>query len=223
VRRLLIPLLVLLLHSSLTAQPATRLGVYEGIGFSAITYNFLGRMHDRKLESMPLIGLTLEFPLSDNVLLALRPAMTTLNGTAGLAARRQDEAGSTYHRSSIKEQWVLEVPILAKYLFSGKEVRPSFNAGGFIYINGSPAEIRVMKDSDPSYEESVTYPILNGGVMATFGLEIDASPMLLIIPEIGVRQQLFPSIDTEIITQNNNPRFFFCVGIVFTLEVEKWR
>lgn len=223
VQKFFLPLLILLLHASLSAQVATRLGVHEGIGFTAITYDFMGRIHDRELESMPFIGLVVELPLSDNMLLSLRPGLTTLNGTAGLAARVQDAGGSTYYRSSIKEQWVLEAPVLAKYVMDGLELRPYFGLGGFIDYNASPAEIAVTKDSDASYSALERYPNVSGGVIAIAGVEIDAAPMLLISPELGVRQPLAPPIDTPILRQNNNPRFLFTIGIAFTLDREKWR
>lgn len=221
-RSILALLLAVLLHVPLQAQPAVRLGVYEGIGFTGITYHFMGKEHDREIESMAHIGLALEIPLSDHVLLAFRPAMTTLNDNAGLAARVQREGGSRYYRSFVDEQWILELPLLAKVVFHGRELRPYFSVGGFVDINPNPAVIAVVDDNDPSFSGSESYEKMYGGVMAAFGVEIIAAEILLISPELGIRQFLTRPIDGIYLTQNNNPRFMFTIGILFSLDYERW-
>ena len=221
-RSLIAVLLFLSIPPLLGAQPATRLGVYDGMGFSVIEYDFYGREHDRHFESMAHLGLMLEIPLAKNVLLSVRPAMTTLNGTAGLSARVRDGDVTRRYRGSIKEQWVLETPALAKLLFSGKEIRPYAAAGLYLVFNGNPAEIEVTGDVDPANPVTVTYPTLSGGVMAAAGVEIRAASMLIIAPELAVRQAFAPPIDTAILTQSNTPRFLFSVGIIFPLSYERW-
>ncbi|MDT8324224.1 MAG: hypothetical protein RRA94_08940 [Bacteroidota bacterium] len=214
--------LAMLLHVTLQAQPAVRLGVNEGIGFTGITYHFLGKEHDRKIESMAHLGLVVEVPLSDHVLLAFRPALTTLNDNAGLAARVQTDGGSRYYRSSISEQWIMELPLLAKVVFHGRELRPYFSLGGFLDINPDPAVIALAGDSDPPSAGSDSYEKLYGGVMVAVGVEINAAEILLITPELGLRQFLSRPIDGAFLTQNNNPRFLFTVGILFPLSYERW-
>jgi hypothetical protein len=215
-------LLVVLIHGSLCAQPATRFGVYEGMGFTAINYTFLGREHDRKFESMAHIGLVLEIPVAKNVLLSFRPALTTLNGNADLAAKLPGATDGRYHRSFVKEQWVLEAPLSAKAVLNGREARPYFSLGGFLDINSNPAEIRLSLEADPSQTRTAKYSTLYGGLMAAVGVEFQASTVLLITPELAVRQFLSPPIETELISQANTPRFLFSIGILFLLSSERW-
>lgn len=222
-RSLIAVLLFLSIPPFLCAQPATRLGVYDGMGFSVIEYNFYGREHDRHFESMAHLGLVFGIPLADNLLLSLRPALTTLNGTAGLAARVREGDVTRRYRGSIKEQWVLEMPLLAKLVFNGEEMRPYAAAGPYLIFNGNPAEIEVTGDVDPANPVSVTYPTLSGGLMAAVGVEIRAASMLIIAPELAVRQGFTHPIDTPILTQSNTPRFLFSVGIIFPISHERWK
>lgn|GEM_PF-2199909 len=222
-RSLITALLVLCIPPLLSAQPATRLGVYDGMGFSVIEYNFYGREHDRNFESMAHLGLVVGIPLADNLLLSVRPALTTLNGTAGLAARVRDDGGTRSYRGMIKEQWVLETPVLAKMVFNGEEMRPYLAAGPYLIFNGNPAEIEVTGDVDPASPVTATYPTLSGGVMAAVGVEIRAASMLIIAPELAVRQGFAAPIDTPILTQSNTPRFLFSVGIIFPISHERWK
>ncbi len=218
----MIPVLALLLSAPLSAQTATRFGVYEGMGFTAITYNFLGKEHDRKIESMVHIGLALEIPLADRVLLSIRPAISKLNDNAGLASRVQTETGSVYQRSFVKEQWIFELPLMVKAVLDGQEMRPYFGLGGFLDYNSNPAEIRITDSVDPSNSPSEAYAKLYGGVIAAVGLEIKAASVLLITPEIAVRQMFSRPLDTALFSQNNNPRFLLSIGILFLLSPERW-
>ncbi len=220
-RSILSLLLAAVLYTSLQAQPAVRLGVYEGIGFTGTTYHFMGKEHNREIESMAHLGLAIEIPLSDHVLLAFRPALSTLNDAAGLAARVRSDGATRYFRSSISEQWILELPLLAKTVFHGREVRPYFSVGGFLDVNPNPAEI-VVDDGGGPLPDIESYAKLYGGVMAAVGVEIIAAEILLITPELGIRQFLSRPIDGAYLTQNNNPRFMFTVGIMFPLDFERW-
>lgn len=220
VRSIVLTVLVLLIHSTLAAQPTTRLGVYDGMGFTVINYNFLGSEHDRGFESMAVVGLMLEVPVARNFLLSFRPALTTLNGNAPLAARVQEASGTVTYRSSVEEQWIVEVPLVAKGVLNGRETRPYFCLGGFVDINSSPAEIRTSVDASRSMKES--YSTVYGGVIAAVGVEINAASVLIFTPEFAVRQFLSRPIDTELLVQDNNPRFMLSVGLLFSLSHERW-
>ncbi|MBN1446288.1 MAG: hypothetical protein JXA28_00035 [Bacteroidetes bacterium] len=222
VRSVIAPLLILLIHASVTAQPATRLGVYDGMGFTVIRYDFLGKEHDRGFESMAVVGITAEIPLAKNLLLAIRPAFSTLNGLAGLAARVPTESGSRMYRSEVKEQWIVEIPFFAKAVLDGREARPYVGIGGFLDINSNPAEIRLAGDAYPSLPSAESYAHVYGGLFAAIGVELDVSSTLLITPEIAVRQLLSRPIDTELLTQDNTPRFLLSVGLLFPLSHERW-
>lgn len=171
---------------------------------------------------MAHIGLVLEIPVSGNVLLSFRPALTTLNGNADLAAKLPGMTGGRYTRSFVNEQWVLETPLLVKAVLNGRETRPYFSLGGFLDINSNPAEIRLSVEADPSQTRRASYASLYGGLMAAVGVEIQASTVLVFTPELAIRQFLSPPIESELFTQANNPRFLFSVGILFLLSHERW-
>jgi hypothetical protein len=194
----------------------------DGMGFTAITYDFFGRIHDRSIESMVVVGLTLEVPIADRMLLSFRPAVTILNGDAGLAARVQTESETKNYRGFVDEQWIMEIPILAKLVLPDRELRPYFCAGGFVDINTKPAKISVTGDVDPAHPMNESYSVLSGGLMAAAGVEINVASILLVTFEFAVRQHLAPLIATEILTQHNNPRFLFSAGLLFPLSHERW-
>ena len=221
-RSVLLLLLFLLLPSALWPQSATRLGVYEGMGFTGITYNFFGREHDREIESMAHIGFELDIPLSRRVILAFRPALTTLNDNAGLAARVTTDEGSVYYRGDISEQWIIELQLLAKVVFEDEEFRPYVAGGAFVDINSNPAEVRPTVNGVASGLPGESFSSLIGGLVLAGGVEIRAAHMLIITPEFAVRQPLTPLVDGDYLTQNNNPRFLFSVGILFPLSYERW-
>ncbi|MCB2204588.1 hypothetical protein KQI65_07555 [bacterium] len=223
-RTFILLLLISLCVTPLIAQPSARLGAYDGMGFTKITYDFFGKEHDRGYESYAVIGLATEIPVAEYTLLSIRAALTKMNAAAGFSARVTEVDGSRRYTGMLDEQWIVEVPVLVKFVQdAGRDMRTYWGIGGFLDINSKPADVIVEGVGDPPAPRAASFSSFSGGLMVAAGLELNVEGVLIFTPELAIRQPFTRQLDAGFVTFYNNPRFLFSVGILFSLSPERWR
>lgn len=217
---------VVLLPGGIHAQHP-RAGVYIGSHFASIQYEFLGSMENGTSFHSAVMGVVIEQPLAEGLLLQFGGQLTRYGGGAFFYRVFKDDAlMNVYAYGSFNELWIVELPLALKYLPFDGAWRPYIAGGPVLGVGTPPEDIWISYDGSEGYDyhyETYDFSALHVGARIGAGLEIATLPSFMITAGVSMTQLLRPSVDTPAVRVRNTPYFQALFGVLFSLSAEDWQ
>ncbi len=202
-----------------------RAGVYIGNHSSTLQYEFLGEMQREDGFGSLLLGIAVEQPITDGLLLHIGGHLTRYSGGEIMSVHLESPSGTRYISGFFNERMMLEMPITAKYLILPGVLRPYVTAGAVLGVAMPVEHIWIdeyVSNSTPVYEDQ-SFALFHLGATAGAGLEIAPRPSFMLTAGLTVTQLLKASVDTPAVRVRNTPHVQVTFGVLFSLSAEDWQ